>query len=285
MADDQPNYLKAAFLNIYNLSMLGGALTASLLSGEYVLGAVALGLEALWLLFGPDMRPFQMAVKDMHRKEREAADRERVDKLMSSLPQDEWQRAKALDELRREIERDMAVNPSFQAILLQTELEKLRHLHQSFVALAVACNRAETYLSAVDPRQLKRDIEAQERLSKSIQDAAAQAIARKNLEVLGKREATIQEIQNFLMRARGQMTLIENSVRLLRDQALTMASPSQLGEQLDDLLTGVDAIQATAKNHADLLGDAGVMEPLAEVVAPAAEAQGSKAQQRGRTRS
>ncbi|MDY7227119.1 hypothetical protein [Hyalangium rubrum] len=285
MASDEPSYLKAAFLNIYNLSMLGGALTASALTGEYVLGAVALGVEALWLLFGPDLRPFQRAVREGHRKEQEAADRERVDKMLKELPQQDWQRAKALDELRRDIERDMANNPSFQAILLQTELDKLRHLHQSFVALALACNRAESYMAAVDPRQLKREMEAQTQLEKTLKDPAAQAIARKNLQVLAKREETIQEIQNFLMRARGQMNLIENSVRLLRDQALTMASPGQLGEQLDDLLTGVDAIQATAKDHADVLGSS-VMEPLAEVVHPAPVAEGAHAPaKRGRNRS
>lgn len=275
MASDQPSYLKAAFLNIYNLSLLGGAVTASALTGDYVVAAVAVGLEALWLLFGPDLRPFQRAVNESHRQEREAADRARVDKMMGTLPKPEWQRAFALDELRREIERDMASNPSFQAILLQTELDKLRHLHQSFVALALACTRAESYLSAQDPRQLKREMEAQAHLEKSLKDPAALIIARKNLQVLGKREETIGEIQNFLMRARGQMNLIENSVRLLRDQALTMASPSQLGEQLDDLLTGVDAIQASAKDHEALMGS-GVMEPLADVVAPS-EAEGTRA--------
>jgi hypothetical protein len=49
----------------------------------------------------------------------------------------------------------------------------------------------------------------------------------------------------------------------LRDQVLTMASPSQLGEQLDDLLTGVDAIQATAKDHQDLFG--GGVTPISEI--------------------
>ena len=33
-----------------------------------------------------------------------------------------------------------------------------------------------------------------------------------------------------------------------------MASPDQLGEQLDDLITGVEAIQESAKEHEALLG-------------------------------
>ena len=281
MASDKPNYLKAAFLNAYNLSLFGGGLAATALTGQFMLGAVVVGMEVLWLMFGPDLRPFQRAVNNTHRQEQEEADQARLKKLTESLPQSEWQRAHALNELRRDIERDMSHNPSFQAILLQTEIDKLRHLHQSFVSLAHACARAETYMSAMDPRQLKREIESHTQLEKRVSDPAAQLIARKNLEVLRKREETIQEIENFLMRARGQMTLIENSVRLLRDQALTMASPGQLGEQLDDLLTGVDAIRATARDHEDLLGPV-EMEPVAEIAAPA-ETQGSKSQ-RNRTR-
>jgi hypothetical protein len=244
---ERPSYLKAAFANVYNLSLLGGAAAVSLMTGDYIVGAVALGLEAMWLLFVPDLAPFKRWVDRQHRAEREKADRERVAKLMESLPEREWQRAHALDELRREIERDMQHNPTFQAVLLQPELDKLSALHSQFVALATACVRAETYLSATDSRDLQRQRDIQSNLVNTLKDAAAQDIAGKNVQVLDKRLDTMKEIQNFLARARGQMNLIENSVRLLRDQILTMSNPSQLGDQLDDLLTGVEAIQASAK--------------------------------------
>jgi hypothetical protein len=257
------SYLRAAFVNIYNLAMFGGALAAAAATGEYVLGAAAVGLEAVWLLFGPDLKPFQRAVDRADREERDKADRERVAKLMESLPERDWQRAKALDELRREIERDMQNNPSFQAILLQSELDKLSQLHSSFVHLANACARSETYLSAMDLRELERQLKAQDAIMQKMTDPQVKALAQKNVDVLMKRQTTIKEIENFLARARGQMNLIENSVRLLRDQALTMTSPNQLGEQLDDLLTGVDALQQTAKDTEAIYSSR--MEPIAPI--------------------
>ncbi|MFZ5443967.1 MAG: hypothetical protein ACOZQL_28445 [Myxococcota bacterium] len=269
-----PNYLKAAFLNVYNLSLLGGAATASALTGDWLISLGALGLEALWLVFGPDFRPFQRAVREAERQQREKEDRARVDKLMAELPEREWQRAKALDELRREIERDMANNPSFQAILLQTELEKLSQLHTSFVRLASACRRAETYLQAVDVRDLERQIKAQQGLQEKMSDESVRELAAKNATVLQKRLDTIKEIETFLARARGQMNLIENSVRLLRDQALTMTSPDQLTDQLDDLLTGVDAVQQSVKEAEALIG--GRMEPVAPISNGEAQAQGTR---------
>ena len=159
--DGRPNYLKAAFANVYNLSLLAGAATISVMTGDYIIGAAALGMEAIWLILGPDFKLFQRSVNNAARIEREKADRARVAKLMEALPEREWQRAHALDELKREIERDMQTNPSFQAILLQSELDKMSQLHQSFVQLATACTRAESYLMAVDLKDLQRQMQTQ----------------------------------------------------------------------------------------------------------------------------
>ena len=274
MPSDSPNYLKAAFVNAYNLSLLAGAAFASLATGDWLIGVAAAGVEALWLVLGPDFAPFKRAVRESERKERDKADRERVDKLMAELPERDWQRAKALDELRREVERDMANNPSFHAILLQTELDKLSQLHQSFVKLAHACRRAETYLQAVDLRELDRQLKAQETMAEKMADAAVRELAAKNGEVLRKRIATIKDIEIFLARARGQMNLIENSVRLLRDQALTMTSPEALTEQLDDLLTGVDAVQQSVKDAESLINNQ--LPPIVAVESEAEQARPSR---------
>lgn len=268
MASDSPNYVKAAFANVYNLSLLGGAAVASLFTGDWLIGIGAVGIEALWLVFGPDFKPFQRAVRESQRQDRDKADRERVEKLMSELSEREWQRAKALDELRREIERDMTNNPSFQAVLLASEIDKLKQLHQSFVQLAYACRRAESYLQAVDVRDLDRQLKIQQNLQEKMTDSAVRELAVKNAEVITRRLATIKDIETFLARARGQMNLIENSVRLLRDQALTMTSPDQLTEQLDDLLTGVDAVSQSVKDAEVLFSN----QP--EPIVPVGEAAG-----------
>lgn len=263
--DDKPiSYLKAAFLNPYNLSLLAGAGAISAFTGDWLISAAAAGLEALWLVLGPDFKPFQRAVRQAQREERDEQDKKRVAELMKELPEHEWQRAKALDELRREVERDVANNPSFQAVLLQTELDKLKHLHQSFVRLAHGCRRAETYLQAINLRELENQLKAHQTWAEKAQDASVKELADKNAQVIQKRLDTIKEIQTFLARARGQMNLIENSVRLLRDQALTMTSPDQLTEQLDDLMTGVDAVQASVKDAEALISGAR-FEPIAPI--------------------
>ncbi len=56
VAFGQSSYLKAAFLNPYNLSLLGGAAAASLLTLNPLPILGALGLETLWLLWAPDSK-------------------------------------------------------------------------------------------------------------------------------------------------------------------------------------------------------------------------------------
>src|SRR5438874_1862731 len=47
-------YLRAAFFNPYNLSLLGGGLAASALTVNPFLAIATLGYEAIWLLNAPD---------------------------------------------------------------------------------------------------------------------------------------------------------------------------------------------------------------------------------------
>lgn len=261
--DERPNFLKAAFLNVYNLSLLGGAGLAAFATQDWLVGVGALALEALWLVVGPDLKPFQRAVKEGARQEREKLEQARVQGMLSELAGRDFQRAKALEELKLEIERDIANNPTFSAVLLRTELEKLGQLYQSFVRLAAACQKSETYLGTVSDKELTRQLEAQQALERNHTDPALIELAKKNAQVLQKRVDAVRDIRTFLQRARGQMNLIENSVRLLRDQALTMTSPNQLTEQLDGLLNSVDAVSQSVKDTDAILS--GSFDPIAPI--------------------
>ncbi|HEX7421986.1 MAG TPA: hypothetical protein VF505_19030, partial [Thermoanaerobaculia bacterium] len=48
------SYVKLAFANPYNLSLLIGGVAASLLTANPIPAVIAVGGEALWLLHAPD---------------------------------------------------------------------------------------------------------------------------------------------------------------------------------------------------------------------------------------
>jgi hypothetical protein len=253
-------YLKFAFANPYNLSLFGGALAAAGLTMNPLLAVVAIGAEALWLLYAPESArlrhllwdPRFEQVKDaMEREERAGrmmllaqADRERVDRLVAQ---------------NRDVRRLASQNPSFTADLLRGELVKTDRLVEAFLDMAVTCARYEQYLGSIDVAGLDKDRDRWDRVIRAGKDGDAQTeIAKKNLAVIMKRFEKVQEIRKYLGVARGQLDLIENSFRLLADQIVTMQSPQQLSGQLDELLDGVQAIKDSTADTERLLNSLGL---------------------------
>jgi hypothetical protein len=248
-------YLKMAFANPYNLSLLLGGVTASLLTGNPLPGLVALGGEALWLLHGSDSKTLRRILWDPRlekvRLAMEEADRS---EKMKNLPEAEQDRVRGLVEREQQINKLAAQNPSFTGDLLRTELVKTHKLVESFLEMALTVNRYENYLDSVDAKALDRDSERWKQRAAAPQASQPERdIAQKNFAVIQKRVERVHEITRYLGVARAQLDLIENSFQLIADQIVTMQSPTELSGQLDDLLDGVDSIRQTALDTEKLL--------------------------------
>jgi hypothetical protein len=245
-------YVKMALLNPYNLSLLGGGLAASVLTMNPLLALATLGLEALWLLHAPDSRRLRHLLWDPRfdrlRRSIEAAERAERLKQLAAGPR---ARVETLVARREEIQRLAAQNPSFTGELLRGELVKTDRLVNAFMDMALTCARYESYLDSVDLGQLERDRQRYARSAE--QEGPPGEIARKNLAVVDKRVDKVDEIRRYLVVARGQLDLIENSFQLIADQIVTMHSPQELSGQLDELLDGVEAIRETTRDTEALL--------------------------------
>jgi hypothetical protein len=259
----QPSYVKAAFLNPYNLSLLGGAAAASLvtLNPLPILGAV--GLELLWLLWAPDSKRLRHLLWDPRfAKLKEAIEAEERGRRIAGLPGADRERVEALVARRKEIEQLAAQNPTFTGELLRAELVKTDRLVDAFVEMALTCGRYAAYLDSVDERVLARDVDryAAEVRRGDPEDQRTE-ISQKNLAIVVKRQERMREIQHYLGVARGQLDLIENTFQLIADQIVTMQSPKELSGQLDELLEGVEAIKQSARDTEALLESSGLSTP------------------------
>jgi hypothetical protein len=253
-------YLKFAFANPYNLSLFGGALAAAGLTMNPFLAVLAIGAEALWLLYAPESARLKHLLWDPRfDKVRELAEREARAERMRLLAEADRARVDRLVAQKREIQRLAAENPSFTADLLRGELVKTDRLVEAFLDMAVTCARYEQYLASIDIAGLDKDRDRWDKAIRAGRDGDAQTeIAKKNLAVIMKRFEKVQEIRKYLGVARGQLDLIENSFKLLADQIVTMQSPQQLSGQLDELLDGVQAIKDSTADTERLLNSLGL---------------------------
>lgn len=254
---DKPSYFKYTLVNPYNLTLLGGAIVASVLTLNPLIAVAALGVEGLWLLHGSQSRFMQRMLWDpLYEKEKLEYEQRKRMAQVEKLSQGGGQRVIALIDKEKEIQQLAAQNPSFAGDMLRNEIVKTHNLVNSFIDLAVTCSRYENYLASVDVGQLgntqthwQKFIET----SKADADAVELDIAKKNLAIINKRIERVAEIRRYLKIAYGQINLIENSFQLLADQIVTMQSPNELSGQLDELLDGVESIKETAQETEQIL--------------------------------
>ena len=61
---EKRSYLKAAFANVYNLSLFLGGLAASVLTLNPLLAVIVICLEILWLVYAPGSKRLQQLLWD-----------------------------------------------------------------------------------------------------------------------------------------------------------------------------------------------------------------------------
>jgi hypothetical protein len=259
---EQRPYLKAAFANPYNLSLFLGGLAAAGVTFSPFLAVMVVCLEALWLVFAPGSKLLQKMLWDpQFDKERFARDEAARAARVQVLAEHDRERVEQLVARQQEINLLAAQNPSFTGELLRTELGKTDRLVDAFIDMAVTCARYEQYLGSIDLDEMERSRQRWERVAqKGAKEDEETNIARKNLAVILKRLDKMKEIHHYLMVARGQLDLIENSFQLIADQIVTMQSPQELTGQLDELLDGVESIKQTAVDTERLLNPLGLKD-------------------------
>jgi hypothetical protein len=251
---DKPAYMKWAFANPYNLSLLGGSLAAAALTLNPLIALAGLGLEAIWLVNAdnPMLRRLLWQPR-FERLRRAAEDAERAARIETLA---EWDRTRVENLIARQtdINRLAAQNPSFTGDLLRNELTKTGQLVEAFIDMALTSARYEAYLASVDLPGLDADRERLQReVARAKDDDPQLDVLKRNLAVILKRQDKMREIRRYLDVARGQLDLLENSFQLIADQIVTMQSPQALSGQLDELLDGVESIRQTAREADALL--------------------------------
>ncbi len=244
----RPPLLRFAFANPYNLSLLTGALAASVLTLNPLIAVAALGAEALWLMHAPESSTLKRLVWDKKIDKMAAQlEQQELGRKLATLNPGDQRRVHELMTEQQKINQLAAQNPSFSGDLMRDELVKSSSLVSAFIEMALTCSRYERYLESVDPKELEHNRQMLEnRIRSAKEDAPATEIAKKNLEIILKRKQKITEIQEYITVARGQLELIENTFHLIADQIVTMQSPRELSGQLDQLLSGVEAVRSAA---------------------------------------
>jgi hypothetical protein len=155
-----------------------------------------------------------------------------------------------LEHRRQEIVNSAEHNPRFAGGLLADEIEKLHDIVEAFAGVLRATGQWERHLATVDMDELESDMRRHESDATRAVDSAQRDLARQNLAILTERQTQLAELRKGLHRARAELDLMENSLKLIADKVLVMASPDGVVRELDDLLVGVEAVREMTEKGA-----------------------------------
>jgi hypothetical protein len=258
-----PPYAAYAFFNLYNLSLLAAAATVGTATDHLWLLVCAAAVEGIWMIFAPDSRVLRALWFDKKWAEAqgEAARARRAQKY-TRLPMHEQPRALGVGQLQARIDQLSAENPSFTVDLLRTELARISALVEDYLDLAFASCRCEEHLQNFGVETLDRRISDYDRSLRSLQQGdPRREVAIQNLEVLRRRRQRYDELTRRVQTGRGQMELLENTLRLIADDIVTMRDASELGERLQELRVNVDAVRDSTLSADDFLALEDASEP------------------------
>lgn len=273
------NYNREAFLHPWNLTFLIAAMAVAF--GVSMTGAswpvdlvlmLTTGLELVYLGTMPRNERFRRAVRS--RKAVEHAKPPSQKELFQNLEKGNQRRYARL----RKIESDIRLNYRKLSYasqgMLDSHLSKINGLLDSYLKLLYQKERYEFSGTSATETEVQRTIQA---LQKDMQDDTprVRAIKQRRLKILEQRLERSQKGGENLEIIEAQLETIEDVIKYIEEQSLTLRNPDEISFQLDTLLSEVEETQASVveleevfANPADLLNEMDTFEDPTEIETP-----------------
>lgn len=238
------NYTREAFLNPINLGVLLastlGALFFSNLSVDVsnILLSTVFGVELMYLGVVPKLPRFRKKVELKKIKERHASSNEKD--LFQSLDSASQKRFLVLKHLAQLVQQNFEKLPYSSQGLLDNIGKKIDELLGNYLTLLDLIKRYEIYLNTTLETNLKEEVVRQIEEIKTIESEKLKRTKSRRVAIMQKRLQKFKIAKEKYLVCETHLETIEDAVRYIYEQSMTMSNPEEIGFQLDNLLTEVD---------------------------------------------
>lgn len=227
------NFVAEAFKRQENIiTLLGFAAAAALFQNTgflYLAGMLEMGY--LWAL---SVNPrFQRVVLSEKNRARMIFDSQQKERLLAGLAPADHRRYQELADIRRKVNDSFMARDSVTQSLLQPSVEKLDYLLDSFLRAQVALDQMRTHVADSGKTQLERQARQLESELKGKLSEKLREIKAKNLELLQSRLERLGKLEEELDVVKSQLETLENAIKFVGDQSVTLSDPQALTDQID----------------------------------------------------
>lgn len=248
------NYTREAFLHPLNLVMLIAATTAAFFLNDVgtlpsVIFSMAFGIELIYLGTVPRLPNFRKSVDIRKASERKKA--EESTSVFKGLDRDSQQRFLVLKHLSKLIKENFQKLPFTAQGMLENISHKIDGLLKNYLELLELHRKYKVYLQSSAEAQIKAEIAEERAEMDASTSERLKNIKARRVAILVKRLERFKTAREKFAISDTQLQTIEDAVRYVYEQSMTMNNPEEIDFQLDNLLIEVEET-ATLMDDADI---------------------------------
>lgn len=241
--DTSINYTREAFLHPVNMGfLLVATITAFTLSDvgliSNVILSMAFGTELMYLGIVPRLPRFRKNVKLQKLRERNSEDEEK--NVFQELDQNSKKRFLVLKHLSKLIKENFDKLPYSSQGLLENIRKKIGELVSNYLTLLDLHKRYKLYMDTSVEESLKKEVENEEEKLDTLKSERLKKTRVRRIAILKKRLKKFEIAKEKYLICETHLETIEDAIRYIYEQSMTMSNPEEIGFQLDNLLEEVE---------------------------------------------
>jgi HD-GYP domain-containing protein (c-di-GMP phosphodiesterase class II) len=218
---------------------LAGFAVAAAYTGSVIPLAIALLFELIYIIATPMFPAYRRLVNNREKERLFALNQSNREKLIKSFSPREREAVEFLRYQKEQIFRNYQKFTGAREI--PTNLTSLNQRWEDFVDLLDVYRRRKQHLKSINRQSVHNQLAQAFRAAESAGDEKTKRIQQTNVEILKRRIASFDELENSVKSVEGQLQSIENFFGYLNDEIVTMSTPEKFSlldfEQLSDSIS------------------------------------------------
>lgn len=241
--DTSINYTREAFLHPVNMGVLLLATVSAFALSDVglisnVILSMAFGTELMYLGIVPRLPRFRKNVKLQKLRERNSEDEEKT--VFQELDQKSKKRFLVLKHLSKLIKENFDKLPYSSQGLLENIRKKIGELVSNYLTLLDLHKRYKLYMDTSVEESLKKEVENEEEKLDTLKSERLKKTRVRRIAILKKRLKKFEIAKEKYLICETHLETIEDAIRYIYEQSMTMSNPEEIGFQLDNLLEEVE---------------------------------------------
>lgn len=266
---DSINFTREAFLHPFNLGFLfTAALTAFFVNDIGLMSnfvfTMAIGVELVYLGVIPKTDAFRKYV--LSRVVKEKPNKLQEKELFYNLDTQSQKRFLVLKHISDKIQVNFNKFPYTSKGLTGSIQQKIDDLLSNYISMLDSFERYKSYVKVTKEAELDAEISVLGTELETISSEKLRQIKIRRLAIIRKRREKLDVARERLQICESQLETIEDAVRYIYEQSITMSNPEQIGFQLDNLLNDVEETVTIVEDlEDDILPGYNMMQQLESI--------------------